>query len=340
MKRTSTMLVFAAALAVAMVPIGLAFGDELSNGDEDGTRYTSSAPNIDVSDPALHSRIISPDEIDSSENPADDFIEDQFAFLDTRAENMQGRLVVFLAGATSPPDRTMAEYLASLGFHVLAPHYSNAYGIPTICPEEDPDPDCHRQGRQEAFEGDDLSPFIEISRGNSIEERVTRMLEFLATDMPEGDWGFFLDEDEDLPRWDRITISGTSHGASTSGLIGMIREVERVVMLSGPSDNIGGQPAAWTRRTPLTPIDRFFGFSHTEDVQLPDHLRDFEAMQMIGTPTSVDGASAPFDDSHQLLTSADSPDGHSSTKAGETSPLNDDGTFQFDPVWRFIYGVS
>jgi hypothetical protein len=163
------------------------------------------------------------------------------------------------------------------------------------------------------------------------------MLSFLATDMPEGDWGHFLDGA--LPRWDRITISGTSHGASTSGLIGVIRSTERVVMLSGPSDNIGGVPAAWTRRTPLTPIERFVGFSHTADVQLPDHLRDFEAMGLPGAPTSVDGATAPFGGSARLTTSAESTDGHSSTKAGGTSPLNADGTFLFDPVWRFAYDV-
>jgi hypothetical protein len=326
----------AVAIAAVVLPIGLAVADDQTNADGGQSPSVTQGPKIDASVPALHFRTIRPDAVDSSEAPADDFLENQFAALDTRAERMQGRLVVFLAGATSPPDRTMTEYLASLGFHVLAPHYSNAYGIPTICPEN-PDPDCHRLGRQEAFEGTDLSPFIKISRGNSIEERVTRMLEFLATDMPEGDWGFFLDGD--LPRWDRITISGTSHGASTSGLIGMIRKTERVVMLSGPSDNIQGQPAAWTRRTPLTPIARFFGFSHTADQQLPDHLRDFEAMRLIGTPSSVDGAQAPFAGSHRLTTSAESTDGHSSTKAGTSSPLNADGTFAFDPVWRFLYDV-
>jgi hypothetical protein len=321
-----------------VLPIGFAVAaEDPANGDRGASSSgVAPGPKIDTSVPALHFRTIRPDEVDSPEAPADDFIEDQFAALDTRAERMQGRLVVFLAGATSPPDRTMTEYLASRGFHVLAPHYSNAYGIPTICPEN-PDPDCHRLGRQEAFEGTDLSPFIDISRGNSIEERVARMLTFLATDMPEGDWGFFLDGD--LPRWDRITISGTSHGASTSGLIGMIRKTERVVMLSGPSDNIQGEPAAWTRRTPLTSIERFFGFSHTADQQLPDHLRDFEAMGLVGTPTSVDGARAPFNGSHRLTTSAESTDGHSSTKAGTSSPRNPDGTFQFDPVWRFLYGV-
>jgi hypothetical protein len=119
----------------------------------------------------------------------------------------------------------------------------------------------------------------------------------------------------------------------------MIRQTERVVMLSGPSDNIGGAPAAWTRRTPLTPIERFVGFSHTADVQLPSHLSDFAAMGLIGEPTNVDGASAPYGGSKRLITSAPSPDGHSSTKAGTSSPLDANGTFLFDPVWRYAYDV-
>lgn len=336
MRRSGKTIVIAAILTVAMLPVGFAYGAD--SGNDSGSDSTATdGPVIDVSEPALHARTIRPDAVDSAAAPADDLLADQFAFLDTRAEKMQGRLVVFLAGANSLPEPVMPEYLASLGFHVVAPHYANAYGIPTICPPVNPDPDCHRQGRQEAFEGADLSPFIDISRGNSIEERVSRMLAFLATDMPEGDWGFFLNGD--LPRWDRITISGTSHGASTSGLIGMIRETERVVMLSGPSDNIGGVPAAWTGRTPLTPIERFVGFSHTADVQLPDHLRDFEAMKMIGAPTSVDGAGAPFGGSQRLITSAASTDGHSSTKAGSSSPVDADGKFLFDPVWRYAYDV-
>ncbi len=294
-------------------------------------------PNIDMRNPALLFRTIRPDDVDSPDRPADAFLEDQFAVLDTRAERMQGRLVVFLAGATSPPDRTMSLYLASLGFHVLAPHYSNAYGLNTICPPN-PDPDCHRLGRQEAFEGQDLSPFIQISRGNSIEERVARMLQHLAVDMPEGDWGFFLRGD--LPRWERITISGTSHGASTAGLIGKIRRTERVVMLSGPFDNIGGVPAAWTRREPLTPVGRFFSFSHTADSQFTFHMANQEAMGLIGEPTSVDNGPPEGCGSHRLITSAASPDGHSSTKAGGSSPKNPDGSFQFDPVWRYLFGVK
>jgi hypothetical protein len=337
MRKPPKALLVTAALAAAMLPVGLASAAEEPSPTPATAAPAGTGPAIDTSTPALHSRVIRPDAVDSAAAPADDLLEDQFAFLDTRAPKMQGRLVVFLAGATSPPDKIMAEYLASLGFHVLAPHYANAYGIPTICPAVNPDPDCHRQGRQEAFEGADLSPFISISRGNSIEERVARMLTFLDTDMPEGDWDFFLDGDQ--PAWDRITISGTSHGASTSGLIGMIRRTERVVMLSGPSDNIAGVPAAWTRRTPLTPIEKFVGFSHTADVQLPDHLRDTEAMGLLGAPTSVDGAAPPYGGSLRLTTSAASTDGHSSTKAGGTSPLAADGTFVFDPVWRFAYDV-
>lgn len=294
-------------------------------------------PKIDMRNPALHFRSIRPDDVDSPDRPADAFLEDQFAVLDTRAERMQGRLVVFLAGATSPPDRTMSLYLASLGFHVLAPHYSNAYGLNTICPPN-PDPDCHRLGRQEAFEGQDLSPFIQISRGNSIEERVARMLKHLAVDMPEGDWGFFLRRD--LPRWERITISGTSHGASTAGLIGKIRRTERVVMLSGPFDNIDGVPAAWTRREPLTPDGRFYSFSHTADSQFTFHMANQEAMGLIGEPTSVDTGTPVGCGSHRLITSAPSTDGHSSTKAGGSSPKNPDGSFQFDPVWRYLFGVK
>ena len=37
--------------------------------------------------------------------------------------------------------------------------------------------------------------------------------------MVEGDWTYVLDGDR--PKWSRIVVSGISHGASTSGVIGL-----------------------------------------------------------------------------------------------------------------------
>ena len=91
----------------------------------------------------------------------------------------------------------------------------------------------------EAFEGVDHSPHIAIARPDSLEVRVGRMLEWLSRTEPAGGWSRF--HARALPRWDQITVAGHSHGSSSAALIGKIRRVERVVMLSGPFDNRAGR---------------------------------------------------------------------------------------------------
>jgi len=164
--------------------------------------------------------------------------------------------------------------------------------------------------REEAIEGVDHTAVIDIPPADSLETRVVHMLEHLVAMNPAGDWGYFLDGAR--PRWSSIVISGISHGASSAGVVGMIRSVSRVVMLSGPLDS----NQAWLRGVPLTPIDRFYGFTHTADDQHAGHLAAFEAMGLLGTPVDVDTVAAPYVGSHRLKSSLPTSDGHGSTQAG------------------------
>lgn len=112
----------------------------------------------------------------------------------------------------------------------------------------------------------------------------------------------------------------------------MNRLVDRVVMLSGPLDS----DQAWLLGDPITPIDRYWGFTHTDDGQHDGHLQAFEDLGLLGEPTVIDGADPPYGDSHRLVTSAPTPNGHSSTSAGGSSPENG-GEWVFQPVWETMY---
>jgi hypothetical protein len=211
-----------------------------------------------------------------------------------------------------------------MGFHVIGPCYVSDYGVANC---DDDIEGC----RLEAFEGVDHHAFINIKPADSIEVRVAKGLAYLQTKIPQGDWTYFLDGDK--PKWSKIIASGISHGASTSGVIGQYRSVERVVSLSGPLDS--GQ--AWLSKPKITPIDRFFGFTHTGDSQHAGHLKSFEAMGIPGEPISVDGEMPPYNESHRLVSSAPTDDGHGSTQAGGKSPKDADGNFVFMPVWKYMY---
>jgi hypothetical protein len=279
-------------------------------------------PMVDVSDPQLYEFEFSPDEADPE---AMTHLGTQLAYLDTNVAN-RGRLVVYLHGAGNPGtcgSRDHGRMLAALGFHVVSPCYESDYGVGGC---EDDIGGC----RLEAFEGVDHHSHVDIAPPDSTEVRVTRALQHLQAMHPGGDWQYYIEGD--APRWDRIIVSGISHGASSSGLIGMNRLVDRVVMLSGPLDS--GQ--AWLLGVPLTPIERFWGFTHTDDGQHEGHLQAFEDMSLPGAATVIDDAAPPYDGSQRLVTSAPSDNGHSSTQAGGASP-EQDGAWVFQPVWDTLY---
>ena len=282
-------------------------------------------PMVDLSDPKFNEFEFKPDDADPDAELA---LGIEHAQLDTTVTPL-GKLVVYLHGAGQPGtcgSKSHGALLASFGFHVVHPCYVSDYGVGNC---GDDIGGC----RLEAFEGVDHHDLIDIPPADSIETRVVKMLEYLQVQHPGGDWQFYIDAGK--PRWSHIIISGISHGASSSGLIGKVRAVDRAVMLSGPLDS----NQAWLKWDSLTPIDQFWGFTHTGDEQHPGHLESFADMQVSGEPVVVDGAAAPYEDSHRLVTSAPTNDGHGSTQAGGASPKDGD-VYVFLPVWQTMYGVA
>ncbi|MEZ4381000.1 MAG: hypothetical protein R3A79_06610 [Nannocystaceae bacterium] len=301
-------------------------GESESEGDTSTGTTGEVGPMVDLDDPQLYSFEFTPDEADAAASQA---LATQLAYLDTQVEP-RGTLVVYLHGAGAPQtcgSKAHGQVLAGMGFHVFSPCYISDYGVGNC---GDDIGGC----RLEAFEGVDHHPFIDITPENSAEVRIVKGLQYLQAQHPGGDWQYFLDGDQ--PRWDKIIISGISHGASSSGVIGMNRIVDRVVMLSGPLDS--GQ--AWLKGQPMTTIDRFYAFTHTGDNQHPGHLQSFTDMMLVGEPTSVDGALPPYAGSHRLMSSAETDNGHGAVQAGGPSPKDGDNEYVYMPVWRYLYGVE
>ena len=291
-------------------------------GGAGGSGGTDPGPNVDVSDPQLYSITFKPSDADPA---AKTKLGNQPAYLDTRV-TPRGLLVVYLHGAGAPGtcgSTAHEQELAKLGFHVLGPCYESDYGVANCKTDIE---GC----RLEAFDGTDHHAFVDIKPPDSIETRIAKGLTYLQSKNPKGDWTYYLDGDK--PRWSRIVISGISHGASSAGVIGIHRKTDRVVMLSGPLDS----DQAWLKKAPLTPIERFFGFTHTADGQHAGHLAAFESMGLIGKATTVDGAMPPYGGSHRLETSAPTSDGHSSLQAGGASPKMG-SAYVFAPVWSYLY---
>lgn len=282
-----------------------------------GAAGAAQGPAVDRSNPKLYELHFTAKDADAE---ATRVLGNEYAYLDTRVAPT-GKLVVYLHGAgdfTNCGNGALGTLVAGWGFHWFGPCYLSNYGVENCGSDIE---GC----RMEAFEGVDHHAFVQIQPPDSIERRIVRGLRRLASQNPQGDWAYFLDGEK--PRWSKIVITGHSHGASSSAVIGMHRDVARVVSLAGPYDP--GQ--AWLSGTPLTPRDRFFGFSHTGDGQHQGHLAAFESLGLSGTPTRVDGAMPPYGGSHRLYSSASVSDPHGSVTSGNIA--------DYVNVWRYLYGA-
>ena len=258
-----------------------------------------------------------------------------------------GRLFVFLPSSRVPPstgDVFQAE-AARLGYHVIGLSYPNNPGLVSFCPSA-PDPDaCYEATRLEVITGEDLSPFVTVSVANSIENRLTRLLQHLAITRPGDGWDRFLSGGE--PKWDHIAIGGHSQGAGHAVMIAKLRRVDRVVMLSGVTDAIGGVPVSWIGPG-ATPPSRFYGLVHLQDNQFrPGVLANWAALGMadFGGPRVPETDSPPYGGTRMLTTNITpstgvfaAPAPHGSTGVDLFTPFAPDGSPVLREAWRYMLG--
>jgi hypothetical protein len=122
--------------------------------------------------------------------------------------------------------------------------------------------------------------------------------------------------------------------------------VDRAIYFSAPADAVAGQPAGALgvrcRRHAGDAPSRLHHV-HDELAALAVVSATWQALGLTGSLTSVDGASAPFGDAHQLTTDA-APNAsgmarapfHGSTVTDDVTPRAADGTPLFAPVWRSL----
>ncbi len=183
-------------------------------------------------------------------------------------------LLVFLPGTAAhelpeggkpfPLQRVFMKTAAELGYRVIGLQYDNAPAVMKVCIQVS-NSRCTASVREKRIFGDNRSDLINDTPAESIESRLTHLLEFLAKRQPRQDWGQFLAND--APRWDRIAFAGHSQGAGMAAYIAKKREVARVILLSGPIDYLSDlkTPAPWLSTKSATPPDRWFGFYHARE---------------------------------------------------------------------------
>lgn len=261
-----------------------------------------------------------------------------------------GRLFVMLPGTDAVP-RTYREIVrlgAARGYHALGLTYVNDDAVGTLCAASAA-LNCAELVRREVITGEGVSPLVDVDPANSITGRLQSLLAYLSVTFPNEGWGQYLISGQ--IDFSRIIIAGHSQGSGHAAFFAKLRNFNRVVMFSGPSDT-GSTPGSanpWASLPNVTPAARQFGFTHTADplVGLSIVLANWNAIGIsaFGSPVSVDGASPPFANSQQLVTSAapnPNPPGptasplHGAPVVDAVTPRNAQGQPIFLPVWAYL----
>jgi hypothetical protein len=237
----------------------------------------------------------------------------QVAVLDNRAATLMGKLVLPFGGLGTNAGTLDAggEFCARRGFHVLGIAAFQDYDILSA------GADFFGNARRQVFEGKEYTregAFANISMtpADGVAQRTQKALQYLHAQFPEEDWGYYLQSDGSV-RWSDVIFAGFSHGGSNAARFATLVRASRVVSLSAPRENLcvrsdpancGGVVATWLGETPVTPRDRFFALSGRTDEQHLQHLFAMEKLGYAGSPTSIDGAAAPYGGSHRLTTDA------------------------------------
>jgi hypothetical protein len=257
----------------------------------------------------------------------------------------EGKLVVWFMGHS--PE--LFHFLADEGFHVLRVHYANGWF--NRFGKEPPPEDRYALGkiRLEAATGEDSSDLVSIDKPDGLQERVRQFLLWLSDKDPQGGWGQFLQESDDGKSsksnsqvdWNRVIVSGASHGATTSARFALHQRVDRVVMFCGPRD----QYELWQGLDTATPKERFFGFSHVLDTGWSgDHYcRSWEllGLQAFGPIVNVDQQQAPYSNTRRLISDADvgqdEKRAHSCVTPGKAAVRTSDGKYLHESVWKYLF---
>lgn len=145
----------------------------------------------------------------------------------------RGLLFVFLPGTDCTPSLyTKAFQTASnLGFHTIGLQFATPFSVNTLC-SNGSDSACFEQVRLEVIDGTNRTSLANVDRPNSIENRLIKLLLYLADRNPDDNWGQYLDAQTNLV-WPKIVISGHSQGGTHAGLIAKYHPVARSIMFAG-----------------------------------------------------------------------------------------------------------
>ncbi len=144
------------------------------------------------------------------------------------------KLLISIPGTTGPGDvmRSFDSVAALIGYHAISLDYPNNRNTASLI--NSTDKEVFNKFRQELDFGTPVSDSVNVDSANSIVNRITKLVIYLAKTRPTEGWNNFLDGGRII--WERVTLAGHSQGAGHVSYIAHAFRVHKVIMLSGPQD--------------------------------------------------------------------------------------------------------
>ncbi|HEY8958721.1 BPSS1187 family protein [Chitinophaga sp.] len=242
------------------------------------------------------------------------------------AGNNRHQLFVMIPGTNGKAAdfRTIDSCFAAMGYYVITPDYVNTV-ITTACSKSE-DSTCFDHFRQEIMFGTAVSDKVEVDSANSLVNRVTKLLVYLA--VQDKGWREFVHKGK--VQWDKVIAGGHSQGAGHAAYFGKQFRLRGVLMFSGPQDYLQyfNAPAHWQREQGRTPVNRYYAFLHTGDpFNYQYQVADVSAVshQAVTDTTMVQPGMPVRPGKSILVTDVDRKDKHGSTLGTE-----------FTAVWKYM----
>lgn len=233
---------------------------------------------------------IRPQEADSATSAGEPHI------VATAAGPVRAPLALFLPGTGAIPAQyqLLARTIAGWGMPVLSLNYPNPLTVNTVCAVS-LSLNCYEDVRTEIFTGDSRSSLVTVSRADSIEFRVLRLLQWLHRQAPARGWNQFFEGDRVW--WHRIVVSGHSQGGGHAGFIAKKVRTARAVMFAAMDYNeLQRRVAPWMEQPGATPPTDFFALGHERDElvsynTLSQRVWPALSMEQFGAPLPIGSAS-------------------------------------------------
>lgn len=270
----------------------------------------------------------------------DNWTEEHYVYVNRDMPKM-GRLVVLLPGSGMNPSSylLLLKAAANRGYNAIGLKYPNTFSLADLC-SKSTDSSCYEKVRLEVLDGTDRTQLVYISRANSLENRLSKLLIYLKANYPEDQWSRFLNPNNS-PEWSSVIVIGHSLGGGMAALIGQKYYTLRIVMLAAPtdySDNFG-KPAFWLGKPHITPSSHYFGFGHLKDgIQRYEEIWTVLGMDAFGPLINADTTQPPYRNSHMLSSNAAVPqsDYHGSVALDASTPKSQNGSPIYGLVWEYM----